>query len=101
MGKIIEIDNELGHQGQDPISKGIGRDCYGVSRDENLFLIKLCEICRRRAESKSKDPLIPFVSSKIFERGQIDLIDKKYTPNGQFVGVYYLVDHFSKIRDGE
>ena len=69
---------------------------YSISRVEVLFLIKLCEICHRKAASKSKGPLKPIVSTKLFERVQVDLIDMTSTLDGQYVWICHMVDHFSK-----
>ncbi len=70
---IIATHNSLGHAGQDTTAKNVGQSYYGVSRKEVVFLVKFCEICHRKAHSKSKGPLVPIISTKLFERVQIDL----------------------------
>lgn len=99
---IIQNHNSLGHAGQDPTAKAINRAYYGITRDEVIFLIKLCEICHRKAPSKSKDPLKNIISTEVFERVQIDLIDMRSTPDvttsGTFFWICHLLCHFCKIR---
>lgn len=76
----------------------MARDYYGVTRGEVVFLIELCEICERKAGSKSKGPLKPTVSLKIFERIQRDLLDMRSTPDEKYKWICHMVCHFSKIR---
>ena len=99
---IIGIHNSLGHAGQDPTAKAIHTTYYGATREEVIFLIKLCEICHRKAHSKSKGPLKPIISTAIFQRVQIDLINRRstpdITPSGTFLWIAHLVDHISKQR---
>ena len=71
---------------------------YGIARDEVFFLIKLCEICHRKAASKSKGPLKPIISTRLFERIQVDLIDMTATPDGDYVWICHMEDHFSKYH---
>ena len=78
---IIATHNSLGHADQDATAKNVGQSYYGVSREEVVFLVKLCEICHKKAQSKSKEPLVPIISTKLFERAQIDLIDIRLTPD--------------------
>ena len=60
--------------------------------------VKLCEICHRKAYSKSKGPLKSIVTTRLSERVQIDLIDMKDTPDGVFVWICHMEDHFSKFH---
>ena len=62
----------------DPTAKAVHSTYYGATREEVTFLIKLCKICH---QSKSKGPLKPIVSTAIFQRVQIDLIDMRSTPD--------------------
>lgn len=78
---IIATHNSIGHPGQDATAKNVSQSYYGVSRKEVIFLVKLCEICHRKAHSKSKGPLVPIISTKLFERVQIGLIDMRSTPD--------------------
>lgn len=67
-----------------------------------IFLIKLCEICHRKALSKSKGPLKNIILTEVFERVQIDLIDMRptsdVTTTGTFLWICHLLCHFCKIR---
>lgn len=53
---LDEMDRRL--RCWDQISQAVHNTYCGATREEVIFLIKLCEICRK-AHSKSKGPLKP------------------------------------------
>lgn len=73
-----------------------------MTREKIVFLVKLCEICHRKAPSKFKGPLKPIILTKLFERVQIDLIDIRSTSdiiaNGTYKWIAHLVCCMSKVR---
>lgn len=85
---IIATHNSIEHAGQDATAKNVGQSHYCVSRKEVVFLVKLCEICHRKAHSKSKGPLVSIISTKLFERIQIDLINMQSTPDITTTAIY-------------
>lgn len=95
---IITVHDSLGHAGQQATAKKCGHDYYGMADVEVEFLVKLCEICHRKAHSKSKGPLKSIVTTRLFERVQIDLIDMTSTPDGNYVWICHMEDHFSKFH---
>ncbi len=90
---IITIHNSIGHAGQDATAKNIGQSYYGMSREEIVLLVKLCEICHRKAHSKFKRPLVPVISTKLFERVQIDLINMQSIPDITTTVIYKWIAH--------
>ena len=67
-------------------------------------MVKQCEICHRKATNRSKGPLTLIISTELFERVQVDLIDFKHQPDAPYSSAgpkYYWVihvkDHFSKF----
>ena len=72
---IIGIHNPLGYGGQDPTIKAVYNIYYGATWEKVIFRIKLYEICHRKTYSIYKGPWKPIISTAIFERVQIDLID--------------------------
>ena len=95
---IITIHNSLGHAGQQATANKINSLYYRIAGTETFFLIKLCEKCHRKAFSKCKGPLKSIVTTRLFERVQIDLIDMKSTPDGEYVWICHMEDHFSKYH---
>ena len=72
---VVETHNSLKHIDMNLTVKEIERQYYEIKREEVLFLLKLCEICQRKTVSRSKGPLKFILSSRVFERVQINLID--------------------------
>ena len=95
---IIAVHNSLGHAGQNATATKVNNEYYGITTLEVYFLTKLCEICYRKALSKSKGPLKSIVVVRLFERVQIDLIDISSTPDGEYKWVCHIEDHFSKFH---
>ncbi|KFY25048.1 hypothetical protein V491_01918, partial [Pseudogymnoascus sp. VKM F-3775] len=44
----------------------------------------------------TKAPLVPIISGRAWERVQIDLIDMRHEPSGQYKWILHIKDHFSK-----
>ena len=44
----------------------------------------------------TKAPLQPIITGRAWERVQIDLIDMRHEPSGQFKWILHIKDHFSK-----
>ena len=103
--RVIEQEYLLSkHAGQDTTWASIRGVYYGISRAEVKFLIKQCEICHKRAANKSRGPLTPIISTELFERFQIDLIDFRHQPDApygpagpKYHWVMHIKDHFSKF----
>ena len=95
---IIGVHANLGHAGQQATANKVNKEFYGIATSEVNFLIKLCEICHRKAYSKSKGPLKSIITTRLFERVQINLIDMTSTPDGEYVWICHMEDHFSKFH---
>ena len=95
---IIGVHVNLGHAGQEATANKVNKEFYEIATSEVNFLIKLCEICHRKAYSKSKGPLKSIITTRLFERVQIDLIDMTSTPDGKYVWICHMEDHFSKFH---
>ena len=95
---ICRVHTSLGHVGQNATASHISKEYYGIATEEVNFLVKMCETCHRKAHSKSKGPLKSIISTRLFERVQIDLIDMTATPDGDFVWICHMEDHFSKFH---
>lgn len=95
---IVATHLSLNHAGQDATTHAVLKDFYGISKQEVLSLVKHCSICARSRPSKAKGPLQPIQSKRVFERVQIDLIDMGSDPDGQYLWIAHMVDHFSKFH---
>jgi hypothetical protein len=69
---------------------------YGITRQEVAYVLKLCKNCALNRPVTTKAPLVPIVTERAWERVQIDLIDMRHEPSGQFKWILHIKDHFSK-----
>ena len=95
---IARVHNSLGHIGQYATGIYISREYYRIATQEVYFLVKLYKICHRKAHSKSKGPLRSIITTRLFERVQIDLIDITATPDSEYVWICHMEDYFSKFH---
>ncbi|KFZ11413.1 hypothetical protein V501_04793 [Pseudogymnoascus sp. VKM F-4519 (FW-2642)] len=93
---IISEHLRLQHAGRDKVWSYIQRTYYGISRQDVIFILKLCKSCALNRPSTTKAPLVPITSGYAWERVQIDLIDMRHEPSGQFKWILHIKDHFSK-----
>ena len=83
--RIIEQEHLLSkHAGQDTTWASIRGAYYSISRAEVKYLLRQYEICNRKAANKSRRPLTPIISTELFERIQIDLIDFRHQPDAPY-----------------
>jgi hypothetical protein len=87
---------QLLHTGYIKTWAAIQQKYYGITRQEVAFVIKLCKNCALNRPAATKAPLVPIISGRAWERVQIDLIDMRHEPSGQFKWILYIKDHFSK-----
>ena len=84
------------HPGQDKTFYEIERTTVGISRKEVTELLKHCLTCAKKGSQKSKAPVKVIVENMLWGRVQIDLIDMRGDPDGEFKWICHLRDHFSK-----
>lgn len=99
-GEIFNIIQKfhvsLEHAGYQKTYKAIKREYYGIVRNDVLWLLARCRTCLVNRPNKSRGVLEPIVSNFTLERVQIDLVDFRHEPDGQFKWLLHVRDHFSK-----
>lgn len=90
---IITIHNSIKYVGQDITTKNINQTYYSIICKKIIYLIKLYEICYLKALNKYKNLFKPIISTKPFERVQIDFINIRSTSNVISKGIYKLIAH--------
>jgi hypothetical protein len=103
--RVIEQEHLLSkHAGQDTTWASIRGTYYGISRTEVKYLLGQCGICHKKAVNRSRGPLTPIISTQLFERLQVDLIDFRHQPDApygpsgpKYHWVMHVKDHFSKF----
>jgi hypothetical protein len=102
--RISDAHRSTGHQGHDntwemlvnPPNGGRRYDC--LVRDWIREYVRRCPFCQSKAPKTNKNPLTPIISNGIMERIQLDAIDFRSSPFGEFKWIFYAVDHFSKFH---
>jgi hypothetical protein len=88
----------INHPGKNKTSDFIHERYWGITRQEIEWLVvNHCATCLARKVSTSRAPLRPIKSSNVFERVEIDLIDMRDRPDGEYNWILHGVDHFSKF----
>lgn len=87
---------QLLHAGQTKTWAAVQEKYYGIKRDEIEFILKRCKNCALNRPAATKAPSVPIISGRAWERVQVDLIDMRHEPSGQFKWILHIKDHFSK-----
>ena len=88
------------HAGKNKTFAALNQCFFGIRRQEVTFVLKHCRTCAQTKSQTSRiarAPLKPIKVHRVFERIQIDLIDMRTTPDGEYKWILHIVDHFSKF----
>ncbi|KFY75310.1 hypothetical protein V499_04706 [Pseudogymnoascus sp. VKM F-103] len=77
---IAQEHLKLLHAGRNKVWPTIKQKYYGIKREDVEFILKR----------------FPIISGRAWERVQIDLIDMRHEPSGQYKWILHIKDHFSK-----
>lgn len=61
------------------------------------WLLKRCQTCLLERQNRSRAPLQSIIFNRTLERVQIDLVDFRHEPDGQYKWILHVKDHFSKF----
>ena len=91
---IYEIHSiKRGHQGVQKTFDQVQLRYYGITRDIVAQFRKTCYICNLNLKQQSQERLKPIVSTEILERVQIDLVDMRNCPDGEYNWIAHMEDH--------
>ena len=71
---------------------------YGITTSHITEFCKLCPTCQLQQPKKEHPPLRPIIAEDFMERIQIDLIDMRHSPDGEFNWIGHFADHMSKFN---
>jgi hypothetical protein len=94
---VADMHEAMSHAGQKKTWEALSPLYYGIAREECDWVISHCLVCQATAANKSRGPLEPIITTRLFERIQIDLIDFRKEPDGQYKWICHIKDHFSKF----
>ncbi|RFU28490.1 hypothetical protein B7463_g7831, partial [Scytalidium lignicola] len=93
---IVEEHIKLLHASRDKVWPVIEQQYYGIKRSDVEWVLKRRKTCALNRPSATKAPLEPIVSDRAWERIQVDLIDMRHEPSGQYKWIMHIKDHFTK-----
>ena len=81
------------HQGISKTYEYVSSQYYGIPKIVVVTFLKYCYICDLNMKQKSQPRLDPIHSNAPFERVQIDLIDMRNQPDGEWNWIAHMEDH--------
>ena len=90
----------IGHRGIKYTLKEIKKKFVNITEKQVKLFISRCHECKiKRAKSKNSSKLVlhPIISNDFNARRQVDLIDMRSCPDGQFKFILNYQDHFTKF----
>lgn len=94
---IAREHDQLHHPGIKPTYRAVADKYHYISRDEVEWVLEHCGHCLLQAPNHTRAPLCPIASDAAMERVQIDLIDMRSAPDGEYHWIPHIKDHFTKI----
>ena len=96
--QAAHTSNEQLHSGARKVEAHVKRDYYGVPRSYIRFHVKECPTCQLASHQTTKPPLKPIIEKEFLSRIQVDLIDLRQAPDGEYNYICHVVDHFTKFH---
>lgn len=93
---IAEEHNAVHHQGITKTWGEVTARYHGIPKRAVSWLVKHCSVCQQYEKGGGAQAYTPIVSKGVMERVQMDLIDMRSTPDGQYRWILHIKDHFSR-----
>ena len=75
---------------------GTKEQFHGITKAVVEWLLKHCQTCLQNRQNHSRAPPEPIILNHRMQRIQIDLVDMRHEPDGQYKWILHIKDHFSK-----
>ena len=86
------------HQGIQKTFDQIVLRYVGITREIVSKFREFCYVCDLKTSQRTQDRLLPIRSQHLFERTQIDMIDMRNCPDGDYKWICHVVDHNSHFH---
>ena len=74
------------------------RQYFGVTRGFVQEFCSHCPVCQLKQAQTTRPPLQPIIETDFLNRIQVDLIDMRHNPDGEFNYIGHFMDNFSKFH---
>ena len=71
---------------------------HGITRLVVAMFRKYCYVCDLKQKQQSQPRLKPIISNSLFERVQLDLVDMRCSPDGEYKWIAHMVDHNTQFH---
>ena len=89
---------DLKHAGARNTTNVLKRYCYGIPFSYVQHFIKHCATCQLQQPQRTKPQLKPIIEDSFLNRFQLDLIDMRHSPDGDYKYICHCMDHFTKFH---
>lgn len=89
--------NAIHHQGTAKTWYEISIRYHGIPKRIVSYMLRQCTVCHTQAPNQRPAPIQPIVSQQVMERIQMDLIDMRQSPDGDYKWILHIKDHFSRF----
>ena len=74
------------------------RSCYGIPFSYVQHFVKHCATCQLQQPQRTKPQLKPIIENSFLNRFQLDLVDMRHAPDGEYNYICHSMDHFTKFH---
>ena len=85
-----------GHKRYKKTYQRVKNEAYGISRNDVQWSLKHCQVCMINCQNITRTSLQPILALDVDEGVQADLIDMRTKPDGSYIWILHINDHFSK-----
>ncbi|CAN9508806.1 unnamed protein product [Ophioblennius macclurei] len=101
-GNVVDVvhnihSQELKHSGYKKVLDYAQRQYFGVFRSLVQEYCNNCPTCQLKQPQVARLPLWPVVEDDFLDRVQVDLIDMRHCPDGDYNYIAHFMDHLSKF----
>ncbi|KAI3623961.1 hypothetical protein CBS14141_003660 [Malassezia furfur] len=94
---IIQEHNAIHHQGTNKTWHEISTRYQGIPKRVVDYVIRQCQLCQRQRQGPRPAPVQAIVTQRVMERVQVDMIDMRREPDGEYQWILHIKDHFSRF----
>ena len=96
-GFITDIHRLILHFGIQKTYEQVSERYYGITCNDVAWVVNRCTICNLKAAAKEPVLVTPIVASRCMNRFQIDLMDFRTTPDGEYNWIIQGKDPFDRF----
>ncbi|KAI3620135.1 hypothetical protein CBS9595_002102 [Malassezia furfur] len=94
---IVQEHNAIHHQGTNKTWHEISSRYQGIPKRVVDYVIRQCQLCQRQRQGLRPAPIQAIVTQRVMERVQVDMIDMRREPDGEYQWILHIKDHFSRF----